>query len=315
MTRHRVADRLGRRELWLRRAWIYLGLAFCGGIWGVVPALAKYAVKDGAHPFGLTWWQAVGGGGLMLIYTLGRGRRLPLDRQHLGFYAVCGAVGTAFPTVLLFYIAYHVAAGVVAILMATVALAAYPMSLALGIDRLQPLRVLGLGLGLAGVVMLVAPRAGVGSSEPLWVLLAVLMPCCYAAENVFVAVRSPRGTDTATLVTGMLLMGGVMVTPVVLATGTWYHIDWPFSTAEWAVISIFIVNVASYTLFLSLIYAAGPVFASMSSYFAVLTGVAWSMALLGESHGGWFWAALVSMLAGMALVRDRAVEPAAELSR
>ena len=243
----------------------------------------------------------------MLLMTLCRGRRLPLDRQHLGFYTFCGLIGTVLPTVLLFYVAAHVAAGVVAILMSAVAIAAYPMSLLLGIDRLQALRALGLGLGLAGVAMLVLPRAGLGSSDPFWVVVALLMPCCYAAENVFVAVRSPRHTETMTLVAGMLLMGAIWITPVVLATNTFYRMDWPLSVTELSVIAIFIINVASYALFLSLIYAAGPVFASMSGYFAVLTGVAWSMLLLGESHGGWIWAALVSMLAGMLLVRDRAV--------
>lgn len=286
-------------------AWIYFALVFCGGIWGLVPTLAKVAIEDGAHPLGLTWWQAVGGGGSVLVINMLRGTRLPLDRQHLGFYAFCGVVGTIVPTIILFYSAPHVAAGIVAILMAAVAITAYPLSLAFRIDTLEPLRVIGLGLGLAGVAMLVLPGSSIGASDPLWVLIALLMPLGFAAENVFVAVKSPRGTDPMTLVSGMLLMSGVLMTPVVLASGTWYTIDWPFSAAEWAVIAIFAINTASYVLFLTLIYAAGPVFASMSGYFAVLTGVAWGMVLLGEDHGGWFWVALASMLAGMALVKGR----------
>ena len=297
-----------RREALLRRAWIYFALVFCGAIWGLVPTLAKTAVEAGAHPLGLTWWQAVGGGGLVFIITLVRRKRLPLDGYHLKFYAFCGLVGTTIPTIVLFYAASHVSAGVVAILMATVAIAAYPMCIALRIDTVQPRRVVGLGLGLLGVGFLVLPENGLGESEPAWVLVALLIPFGYAVENVFVALKSPRHTDTITLVSGMLLMAGVLITPLVIVTGTWYHITWPFSMAEWSVILIFIINVVSYVLFLQLIYAAGPVFASMSGYFAVLTGIVWGMVLLDETHGSWFWVALISMLVGMTLVKESAVE-------
>lgn len=284
---------------------VYLALVFCGGIWGLVPTLAKTALASGAHPIGLTWWQAVGGGVMVLLITTLRGRRLPLDRQHLKFYAVCGLVGTVTPTVILFYAAAHVSAGLLAVLMAAVAIMAYPLALAVKIDQLRWLRSTGLGLGLVGVALLVLPGAEAGRNDPRWVLIALLIPLGYAIENVFVAVRSPRQTDTITLVSGMLLMAGVLITPVVIVTDTWYAITWPLDSIEFAVIGIFLINVLSYVTFLWLIYAAGPVFASMSGYSAVLTGILWGMFLLEESHDRWFWIALVCMLIGMALVRER----------
>ncbi|MEM7119681.1 MAG: DMT family transporter [Pseudomonadota bacterium] len=312
MSRDDAVARSSLRHVLWSRLWIYFALIFCGGIWGLVPTLAKSAVSDGAHPFGLTWWQAVGGGTMVLLISLTRGKRLPLDRQHIGFYVFCGIAGTIVPTLALFYSAHHVSAGIVAVLMASVAIAAYPLSIIFGIDRMQPVRVLGLCLGLAGVAMLILPGSGIGAGDPLWIVIALLIPFGYAAENVFVAIKSPRQTDTTTLVAGMLLMGGVMITPVVIATDTWYPITWPLNEAELAVIGIFVINVLSYVLFLALIYAAGPVFASMSGYFSVLTGIVWGMVLLGEDHGAWFWAALLSMLAGMALVRERAVHRRAD---
>lgn len=285
---------------------IYLALVFCGGIWGLVPTLAKTVVESGAHPLGLTWWQAVGGGAAVLCISLLRGRRLPLDRHHVGFYCVCGFLGTVMPTVVMFYAARHVSAGIIAILMAAVAIMAYPMALALKIDRFQWVRALGLGLGLIGVALLVTPGSDFGMGPPLWILAALLIPAGYAIENVYVAVRSPRQTDTVTLVSGMLLTAGLLITPVVIITGTWYSISWPLNIIEVSVIAIFVINVLSYVAFLWLIYAAGPVFASMSGYFGVLTGIVWGMVLLDESHGGGFWLALVFMLIGMALVKERA---------
>lgn len=299
----------GRHAL-ARRAWIYAVMVFCGGIWGLVPTLARTAVAGGASPFGLTWWQGIGGGGVLLVVTLLRGRRLPLDRKHLTLYGFCGVMGTILPTMALFYAARHVDAGIMAILMSAVPIVAYLIALALRIDRLQWGRSTGIALGIAGVALLVLPGSETAATDPLWVLVALLIPCGYAAENIFVAVRSPRDTDTTTLVCGMVLTGGIIMTPIVLATGTFYPLTWPFDAAAWSVIGIFIVNILSYGAFLSLIFLAGPVFASMSGYFTVLSGILWGMAVLGESHGLWFWAALVTMLAGMALVRERAVERA-----
>lgn len=296
-----------RRERWLRRAWIWGVMLFCGGIWGLVPTLAKGAIEGGAHPFGLTWWQGIGGGGLLLLVTLLRGKRLPLDQRHLQFYGFCGVVGTIMPTVSLFYAAEHVAAGVMAILMSAVPMAAYLFALVLRIDRIEWARFLGIGLAMVGVLMLVLPGAAGGETSPWWVLVALLVPLGYAAENVFVAIRSPRGTDTTTLVCGMVLTGGLIMTPVMLATGTFYPLSWPFNDAELSILAILVVNILSYAAFLLLIYAAGPVFASMSGYFTVLSGILWGIVFLGESHGGWFWAALATLFAGMALVRERAV--------
>ncbi|MBN33200.1 MAG: hypothetical protein CMM46_00215 [Rhodospirillaceae bacterium] len=300
------------RPAWQRRLAILFMMVFCGGIWGLVPTLAKTAIEDGAHPFGLTWWQGIGAGGVLLIYLTLRSKRLPLDRNHILLYLFCGLFGTIMPTLALFYAAEHISAGIMAMTMAMIPIAAYVISLAVRIDHLELGRSIGIALGLAGVALLVLPGAETSIDGPFWIIIAMLVPLGYAMENVFLAVRSPRGTETTVLVCGMVLTGGLIMTPVMLATGTWYPITWPLSEPELSVIAIFIVNILSYGMFLTLIFAAGPVLASMSGYFTVLTGILWGMALLGESHGLLFWAALATTLAGMALVRERRVERTVE---
>ncbi|MDA0220177.1 MAG: DMT family transporter [Proteobacteria bacterium] len=294
------------RERWIRRTWIWAVMLFCGGIWGLVPTLAKTAIQDGAHPIGLTWWQGIGGGVLLLVFNLLRGKRLPLDRRHLLFYGFCGLFGTIMPTMALFYAAPHVPAGVMAILMSAVPIGAYVFALVLRIDRLEWLRSLGIALGIVGVALLVLPGSN-GGVSPWWALVALLIPLGYAAENIFVALRSPRQTGTTILVCGMVLTGGILITPVMLATGTFYPIAFPLTDAALSIGAIIVVNVLSYAAFLLLIYAAGPVFASMSGYFTVLSGILWGVVFLGEGHGAIFWVALATMFVGMAMVRERAV--------
>lgn len=93
----RVAPGLGKAPVW---AWILL--VFAGTVWSVTFSLAKLATQGGAHPLGITFWQAAIGAALLLSYHLLKRRRLPLDRFHLRFYLVCGLLGTAIPSALYF---------------------------------------------------------------------------------------------------------------------------------------------------------------------------------------------------------------------
>ncbi len=65
------------------------------------------------------------------------------------------------------------------------------------------------------------------------------------------------------------------------------------------------IGAVAYSLFIYLIDAAGPVFASQTAYVVTLSGVAWGIALFGEQHSAWIWLSLIVMLAGLALVTPR----------
>ena len=65
-------------------------------------------------------------------------------------------------------------------------------------------------------------------------------------------------------------------------------------------------------LFIYLIAYAGPVFATQVAYLVTIFGVAWGMVIFDERHSVWIWLSLAVMLAGLALVRPRKHERAAE---
>lgn len=297
----------GHSHRLLRRMWLSVCLLMAGGLWGLSPSLARFAIEDGADPLGLTLWQGVAGGGLMLSISLLRGRLLPVGRRHLRFYLVCGLLGTALPTWLFFSVSRHIPAGVTAVMIAAVPLMTYAVALPLRLERLSRLRVTGIALGFAAVLLLVLPEDAAGLSTPvLWVLVALLLPACYSAENLVLALYRPSGDDIV-LVSGMLLASSALIAPMVLLTETGVDMMPPWSRAQWATAGLVIVNIVSYTFFLYLVKKAGPVFAAQAGYLSMLCGVAAGSALHGETHSSWFWLALAMMLAGMVLVRERAV--------
>ncbi|MEM7222402.1 MAG: DMT family transporter [Pseudomonadota bacterium] len=286
------------------KAWaILLG---AGGVWGVTFSLAKIATEGGAHPFGITLWQAIIGCALLFLFDLARRRALPLDRQHLTFYLVCGLLGTAIPASLYFYAAPHLPAGVLSITIATVPMMTFLGAHILGVDRLSATRLLGVMLGVVAVMLIAAPETSLPdpASAP-WVLVAVVASLCYAAENLYIAKRRPVGSDAITVLCGMLLVAALVLTPVVLATGTFTPLPWPWGPVELSVLAMSLINVVSYGLFVYLVTASGPVFASQMAYVVTLSGVFWGMVIYGELHSAWIWAALVAMMAGLALVKPK----------
>lgn len=293
------------------RAWLFLCLLICGGIWGATPSLARLATSEGADPLGLSVWQGVLGGSALLIVSFLRGRRLPLSRPHLKFYFVCGNSGTLLPNVVMFSAAPHITVGAMSLIISMVPLLTYVQSLLVRIDRPSLGRLLGLLLGAAAIALLVLPGGDAkSSSAPLWIAIALIIPFSFGFESVFVAVRRPPKTDSITLVAGMLLAGGAMLAPIVLLTDTALPLYPPWGTVEWATVGMVMCNIASYSVFLYLITLSGPVFATQSSYFVTLFGILWGMLIFSEQHPVWFWMALGLLFAGMALVKARPVGPA-----
>ncbi len=294
---------------WRAMAWPLFLLVSTGAAWGVTFSLARIATTAGAHPIGLTLWQGLFGGLMLVALAVARRRPPPLTRGHLGFYLICGLLGTAIPSVLYFYAASRVPAGVLSITIAIVPMLTFAGALLFRIDRLSWGRVVGILCGLAAVLFIVLPESSLPDRAMApWVLLAVLATVCYAVEGIYVALRRPVGSDPAATVGAMLLMASVVLVPVILATDTFVPLGFPWGSLEWAVAGIVAVNALSYAVFYHLIQIAGPVFAPQMAYVGTIAGVAWGIAIFGEQHSLWIWGALGLMLAGLALVTPRAAD-------
>ncbi len=113
-----------------------------------------------------------------------------------------------------------------------------------------------------------------------------------------------------TVASGMFVAAAVIMTPMVIATGTFVPLAWPWGPAEWAIVGMASIAVVAYSMFLYLIVHAGPVFASQTAYIVTFSGVFWGIAIFDEKHSAWIWASLVVMLAALALVTPRKTERA-----
>ena len=295
-----------RRVAWQAPLSAWAILLVAGSTWGATFSLAKVVTQTGAHPLGIALWQSVIGATILTVVEGSRRRRLPLDRRHLGFYLLCGLLGTAIPSTSYFYAAPHLAAGVMAITVALSPLLTFLGAALLGLDRLVPARLLGVVLGIVAVLLIALPKTSL--PEPgtaIWVVVVLGAALCYATENVVIAELRPPRTQSLTLLWGMLLISSLALLPAVLATGSFVSLAWPWGTVEWTIAGMAAINVFSYWLFVYLVTATGPVFASQIAYVVTIFGVLWGLIIFEERHSAWIWGALAVMLAGLALVTPR----------
>ena len=288
----------------------YVLVLLCGVVWGMTFSLARIAASTQAHPIGLAFWQALGGGVVLLIYCLLRRRRPRLDRAHFKHACVIALFGTAIPASLYFYAAPKVPAGVLAITVALVPMLTYALSWMLGIDRFGRRRVLGIALGFIAIVLLVAPDTSL--PEPgmaRWLVLPLIASVFYTLENVYVDVYIPQNADLEGLLTTGLMVAAAMLVPILYLGDAFHPIAPPFDPADWAILAMMVVSSAAYVMFLYVVKMAGAVFASMAGYVITLAGVFWGMVFFAERHSPWVWAALALMLVGMLLVTPRRSAP------
>jgi len=274
-------------------------LVILGAGWGITQPLAKIAVSEGYEPLGLVFWQFTIGAVVLGALVAVRGQRLPFAPGDLRLYAVIALIGTLLPNSASYEAAKHLPSGVISILLSTIPMMAFPIALALGLDRFSAIRLGGLGCGLAGVLLIVGPEASLPDPAMLaFVPLALVAPFFYACEGNVLARFGMRGLDPVRLLLGASIVGAVMALPLTLMLGVFIV---PKGPAEWGAPDTALVASA---LVHAVVYAS-YFFATQVSYLVTGFGVFWAKLLLGESYSPFVWAALALMMVGLALVQPR----------
>jgi len=287
--------------------WKNVGLLVVLGVgWGLTQPLGKIAASTGIGPFALIFWQLVICTVFLGAITLIRGKGLVWTRPAWTFYGVVALLGTLIPNFAFYTSVTRLPAGIMSIVIATVPLLAFPMSLMLGLDRFEPRRFMGLMLGIAGVAMIALPQSSLPDPAMVAFLpMALLGPLFYAMEGTFVSRFGMAGMDPVQAMFGASLVGMVLCLPAVLVTGQWIDPVAQFGQAEQALILSSVLHAMLYSTYVGLAARVGAVFATQTSYVVTAAGLCWSMLLLGERFSPWIWAALPVMLIGLTLVRPR----------
>lgn len=277
-----------------------------GALWGLTQPLSKIAVAAGHRDIGIIFWQFVIGAVALGALSVIRRKPLPMHPKALAFYLLIALIGTILPNSASFTAAVHLPSGILSIVLATVPMFAFPIAILLGMDRFSALRLTGLLLGFAAILLLAAPRTSLPDpAMALWLPVAVIAPFLYAVEGNIVAKWGTYGLDAVQVLFGASVVGAVLSAPLAWATGEWINPLQPWDAGIWAIAGIALAHTMAYTTYVWLVGRTGAVFASQVGYLVTGFGILWAKLILGENYAPWVWGALALMLLGVFLVQPR----------
>jgi drug/metabolite transporter (DMT)-like permease len=236
---------------------------------------------------------------LLVIATL-TGNLPRMRRDHLMSYAVTSLLGVVLSVIVLAFVASKLQAGVITLAITLTPGMTYLFAVLARVDRWRMLSLLGLALGLAGIALLVIPEGGLPSGDSaLWVILLMVVPVCFAANNVFVAVVRPPEATSIMRATGLVVGAAIISFVLMMATDGFFPFwDVP-GMGFWGVVWAGGINSITFFCMFEIIRRTGPVFFGQYNYVIVIAGLVWSQLIFDEALGAWFWVAFAAMLAGL----------------
>lgn len=282
-----------------------------GALMGLTSILVKVAGSAGWQPMAYLLWGLLGGGLLLLLFAWWRGERPGMSLSQQRYYLASGLLSIAVPNGLLFSSIGHVGAGFASMCLAFPPLFTYLLALALRMEALSRIRLLGICIGLSGSLLLALGKLHGGDSPALWVAAALCVPVFLALGNIYRARYWPSGATPLSLAPGMLL-GGAFLLGLTALFGVDFSPNLKSPLAVGLMMVQMLLFAAVYALFFILQKLAGTVFLSQIGSVAAITGAAMAIGLLGEQGSLSLALAALCIVIGVLLVAWRGAQEKAQ---
>lgn len=281
-------------------------LLVLGITWGSGYAIAKYATQNGISPLGYAFWQSLGPAIVIGLLVVVSRDRFGFSWSHWRYYLVCGLLGIAIPNTNMYWVAPHLPAGLLAVLVNTAPILTYLLALIFRLECFEKGRFLGVVCGLSGVLCILLPNIVLPSSSQWpYLLQALLSPLCFALCAVFIKRYYPAKSTALSLAAGMLLCSAVLLAPVVVLCHDFYPL-FPLKNLSDVLLLVEIgLSSLGYVIMFRLLKQAGPVYYSLVSGVVVLTGLFWGGKIFSESLNRWEILAITLIFMGVGLITMR----------
>jgi drug/metabolite transporter (DMT)-like permease len=289
------------------RSWVLFSAVSV--IWGMPYLFIKIAVDGGLPPGFLAWTRVALGALVLLPFAFRSGALRGLPIRWLIIFAI---VEIVIPFPLMAFAEQRISSSLTAIVMATLPLSVAVLALRIDSERLTPVRLAGLLVGLAGVAALVGIDIGGDGSALLGVAMVFVTAVAYAVGSMIVKLRF-ASHDPAGTVAASLGIAAVLLVPIGLADtpSTTPHLD-----AIAAVLVLGIVCAAlAFQLNFKLIVEAGVTRAAVSAYIQPAIALILGVVVLGESAGPGAIVGMLLIVGGSWLATDGRFPPGMTIRR
>jgi drug/metabolite transporter (DMT)-like permease len=278
-------------------------LLLLGTLWGSSYLFIKVAVAE-IPPFTLVTGRLLLSAIMLWILLRVLGRSMPRTRSAWGTYAVMGFLSGTLPYVLITWGEQYIPSSLAALLQATMPIFTVILAFFVAGDEQMTIRkVIGVGIGFVGVVVLMLPDLRQGLQESLMGQLAVVASSLsYAASAIFARKRL-RGQSPLASATGQVTTGALFTLPLSLL------VDRPFGLspslpplAAWLGL-ILLGTVAAYIVYYELLDRTSATFVSTVTYIIPIIGLALGSLILSEPLTTNLLGSSALILLGVLLVR------------
>jgi drug/metabolite transporter (DMT)-like permease len=266
-------------------SWRQLGMLFAlSAIWGSSFLFIKISVHEIA-PMTLVAARLLLAFLVLLGVMRAQGLRLPRDAGTWWAFALLGVLGLIIPFWLITWGEQYISSSLAAILLATTPLLNVLLTVfVMRAERLALVRVLGLLLGFAGVIVAMGEGLELGASL-LGRLAVVGAALCYAVSALYARARF-RGMNPLTLSTGQMLTGSLLAIPAALVLDP-LPMAVPSLLALGSLLALAVVGTAfAYILFYALLDGVGAARSSLVTYLVPGFALVYGVLLLGEPFSG-----------------------------
>ena len=280
----------------------YLLLTVLAALWGGGFMLMKVAV-DTVPPATMTTARATIATLLFAGVLLATGRRLPAERRVWATAALAGLFGIALPFSLTAWGEERIDSGLAAILMAGMPLVTLVLArFVSGNEAMTANKLVGVGFGIAGLVVLIGPaKLATLGDDAVRQLAVVAASVCYAINAV--VQKRISGQDPYAISAAIMISASAMLLPVSLVLDApWTLVPTGEAWLALLLLGIFPTGLAS-LLMLAILRRQGAGFFANVNFLVPVFGVAWGFVILSERPPASALAALVLILAGVAISR------------
>lgn len=282
-------------------------LLLLGFIWGSGYTLAGLAMVNHVHPLGYSFWQSIGPAIFTTLLCYFSNIKIPFSVPYLRYYMTCGLFGIALPNTVMYYVvAEHLPAGITAVLVNTTPIITYLLAILFQQERFMVKRFSGVLLAISGMLGITFMTRDIPSNPDIfWVLLTLISPLCFSICALYATAYRPEGSHSLSVSAGMLICSSILLTPVVIATHSFYPLFTPFSIAEWVIVIEILLSSLGYILLFQLLKLSGAVYYSLVSGVVALTGLFWGWLIFHETLSPRLWIAIALILIGTIWVTRR----------
>ena len=267
-------------------------------LWGGSYSFIKIGVET-IPPVTLIAARTLLAGAILLVVIRWRGLRLPRDLAIWRLFLAQACLNSVLPFTLIAWAERSVEAGLATILSSTSPIFVVLLGLLAGTgERLSPLKLAGIGSGLAGTLLIVGVEAMAGFGADLAAQLAlVAASLCYGAAALFG--RHFKGLDPIMPAAGSLICGAMILIPLSLVVDRPWTLS-PSGASIQALLALSVFSTAlAFVIYFRLIARLGSVATTSVAYLRVPTGVLIGMIFLGESLAPTAWGGLVLIVGGV----------------